>query len=184
MRSSFHFFWCYNMMETWWKFLLEWLLLLLIGASIEQMMTPQLILLFLIARKHIFPNNALSECIILHVWVKVFQMTMSKGVLNQGIDILTSIECREYSIFNTWAVSEICFGEHSWISHVLTEVYNHIIEFRTIYWSSYHRDSLFISQFIFTINTRIILWLESSCEEFQFREDVDNDILDSWIVLN
>ena len=142
--------------------------------------SPSNFSLFSFPERKIFARNATTDCIILQLKEtsgKDLSNEDVKEALKQGVEIPASIESIKYSFQNTIAAAKIFFGENSFLSISLSNVYNHIVKYRTIYRSILYQDKMFISQFMFAIDTRINLWLES-CEEKEFREDIDDELID------
>lgn len=80
----------------------------------------------------------------------------------------------KYSFFNFVAASKFFFGGSYILVSPLVKVCNHIVKNRTIYCSLQHQDNIFISQFMFAIDSKVSLWLDS-CKEKQFRDDNYNE---------
>ena len=141
---------------------------------------------FSFPEKKFFSKHAITDCIILQL-----KETSGKGLtsddveaaLKQGIEIPTSVDSMRYSIFNITAASKFFFGEFSLLSQALTKIHNHIVHNRTTYISILSQDSMFIAKYLFAIDTRVNLWLES-CEESQMRDEVDDDLINFSEILN
>jgi hypothetical protein len=141
---------------------------------------------FSFPEKKIFSKHAITDCIILQL-----KETSGKGLTNddvdaalkQGIEIPKSVDSMRYSIFNITAASKFFFGEFSLLSQALTKIHNHIVHNRTTYISIFAQDSMFIAKYLFAIDTRVNLWLES-CEECQMRDEVDDDLINFSEILN
>ena len=142
--------------------------------------SPSNFSVFSFPEKRIFAKNVMTDCIVLQLKElagKGLSNDDVKEALKQGIEIPQSIESMKYSFLNTVSASKFFFGENSLLTRALIEVYNHIVKNRTIYKSIQHQDQFFISQFMFAIDTKINLWLES-CEESKTRKEVDDILLD------
>ena len=141
---------------------------------------------FSFPEKKIFAKHAITDCIILQL-----KEISGKGLFNdnveaalkQGIEIPTSIDAMRYSIFNVAAASKFFFGDYSLLSQALIKAHNHIVHNRTTYLSLHSQDNMFIAKFLFAIDTRMNLWLES-CEESQMRDEVDDDLINFSEILN
>ena len=141
---------------------------------------------FSFPEKKIFAKHAITDCIILQlkeVSGKGLSNDDVEAALKQGIEIPTSIDSMRYSIFNIAAASKFFFVIYSLLSQALIKVHNHIIQNRTTYLSLSFQDKMFISKFLFAVDTRINLWLES-CEESQMRDEVDDDLINFSEILS
>ena len=94
-----------------------------------------------------------------------------------------SIEEMRFSIFNTTAAASFFFSKWSLLSRKLLDVHNHLVRHYPIYEASLVEDHLFTAKFLFAIDTRIQIWLKM-CEIKEFREDVDDKLLNFDEVLN
>ena len=141
---------------------------------------------FSFPEKKIFAKHAITDCIILQlkeISGKGLSSDDVEAALKQGIEIPTSIDAMRYSIFNIAAASKFFFGDYSLLSQALIKAHNHIVHNRTTYLSLHSQDKLFIAKFLFAIDTRVNLWLES-CEECQMRDEVDDDLINFSEILN
>jgi hypothetical protein len=141
---------------------------------------------FSFPEKKVFAKHAITDCIILQlkeVSGKGLSNDDVEAALKQGIEIPSSVDSMRYSIFNIAAASKFFFGEYSALSQALIKVHNHIVHNRTTYLSILYQDSMFIAKFLFAIDTRVNLWLES-CEESSMRDEVDDDLINFFEILN
>jgi hypothetical protein len=141
---------------------------------------------FSFPEKQIFGKNAMTDCIILQlkeISGKGLSTIDVEAALKQGIQIPTSIDSMRYSLLNLTSASKFFFSEDSLLSSRLTQVYNHIIRHRITYMSMAHQDKFFIAQFLFAVDTRINLWLES-CESCKYRDEVDDSLIDFTEILH
>ena len=141
---------------------------------------------FSFPEKQIFGKNAMTDCIILQlkeISGKGLSTTDVEAALKQGIQIPTSVDSMRYSLLNLTSASKFFFSDDSLLSNKLTQVYNHIIRHRITYMSMAHQDRFFIAQFLFALDTRINLWLES-CESCKFRDEVDDSLIDFTEILH
>ena len=106
-----------------------------------------------------------------------------ESALKQGVKVPKSIEEMRFSIFNTTATASFFFSKWSLLSSKLLDVHNHLVRHYPIYEASLAEDSLFTAKFLFAIDTRIQIWLKM-CEIKEFREDVDDKLLNFDEVLN
>ena len=128
----------------------------------------------------------MTDCIILQlkeISGKGLSNTDVEAALKQGIEIPASVDSLRYSLLNLTSASKFFFSEDSLLSNRLTQVYNHMINHRITYMSMAHQDKFFIAQFLFALDTRINLWLES-CESCKFRDEVDDSLIDFTEILH
>jgi hypothetical protein len=136
--------------------------------------------MFSFPEKKILSRNVKSDCIVLQlkeIGGKGLSNEDVKEALKQGVEIPRTIDSMKYSIFNILAATKFFFSEHSLLAKALIIVHNHVVKNRSIYISMHHQNKLFIGQFLFALDTRINLWLES-CEECKFRDEVDDNLID------
>lgn len=141
--------------------------------------SPSNFSIFSFPEKKTFTKNVASDCIILQlkeISGKGLSSEDVKEALKQGIALPETVDSMKYSIYNFIAASKFFFSESSLLTKALVSVYNHVVNNRTIYNSIHHQNKMFIAEFMYAIDTRVNLWLES-CEESKFREDVDDSLL-------
>jgi hypothetical protein len=141
--------------------------------------SPSNFSMFSFPEKKILSRNAMSDCIVLQlkeIGGKGLSNEDVKEALKQEVEIPRTIDSMKYSIFNILAATKFFFSEHSLLMKALIVVHNHVVKNRSIYISIHHQNKLFIGQFLFALDTRINLWLES-CEECKFRDEVDDNLI-------
>ena len=141
---------------------------------------------FSFPKKSLFGKNPETECLILQLKElagKGLSNDDVESALKQGVKVPKSIEEMRFSIFNTTAVASFFFSKWSLLSSKLLEVHNHLVRHYPIYEASLVEDHLFTAKFLFAIDTRIQIWLKM-CEIKEFREDVDDKLLNFDEVLN
>jgi hypothetical protein len=141
---------------------------------------------FSFPKKSLFGKNPDTECLILQLKElagKGLSNDDVESALKQGVKVPKSIEEMRFSIFNTTAAASFFFSKWSLLSSKLLEVHNHLVRHYTIYEASLAEDQLFTAKFLFAIDTRIQIWLKM-CEIKEFREDVDDKLLNFDEVLN
>ena len=141
---------------------------------------------FSFPKKSLFGRNPETECLILQPKELTGRGLSNDDVelaLKQGEKVPKSIEEMRFSIFNMTAVASFFFSKWSLLSSKLLEVHNQLVCHYPIYKASLVKDHLFTAKFLFAIDTRIQLWLKM-CEIKEFREDVDDKLLNFNEVLN
>ena len=141
---------------------------------------------FSFPKKSLFGKNPETECLILQLKELAGRGLSNDDVesaLKQGVKVPKSIEEMRFSIFNTTAAASFFFSKWSLLSTKLLEVHNHLVRHYPIYEASLAKDHLFTAKFLFAIDTRIQIWLKM-CEIKEFREDVDDKLLNFDEVLN
>ena len=137
-------------------------------------------------KSHFLEKNPDTECLILQLKELTGRGLSNDDVesaLKQGVKVPKSIEEMRFSIFNTTAAASFFFSKWSLLSSKLLEVHNHLVRHYPIYEASLAEDQLFTAKFLFAIDTRIQIWLKM-CEIKEFREDVDDKLLNFDEVLN
>ena len=141
---------------------------------------------FSFPKKSLFGKNPETECLILQLKELAGRGLSNDDVesaLKQGVKVPKTIEEMRFSIFNTTAAASFFFSKWSLLSSKLLEVHNHLVRHYPIYEASLAEDQLFTAKFLFAIDTRIQIWLKM-CEIKEFREDVDDKLLNFDEVLN
>ena len=148
--------------------------------------SPSNFSIFSFPDKNVIAKNIASECMILQI-----KEISGKGLTNedieaalkQGLAIPADIESMKYSFFNSVAVSKFFLGSDSLLTEALVKVYNNIVNNRFTYKALFlQKPDTFIAMFMYAVDTRLHLWLES-CESASSRDQVDDSLLDFTQIL-
>ena len=99
-----------------------------------------------------------------------------QGALNQDICIPKQIDFMRYNIKNMIGASCFFFSEYSLLPRSLKIVFDHIEKNLAIYEALQFHNKYFAAEFLFSIDTRIQLWL-NDCKKEQYRDQVDDSLI-------